>query len=310
MTEFAPPDYVKAAVFRMLATFLLTVMTLFVRMLGDRIPVGETVFVRAVFAMITVVILFSIHGQLRVALRTTRLGGHFIRSLIAIGGMFSIFSALARLPVVEVTAITFVAPLLTVMLAALLLRERVRLYRWGAVVAGLIGGLIILAPRLGLGEHLGSWSTTLGALLALSATFCIAAGTIQVRSLTATESTAAITFYVSSAIALAGLATLPLGWVWPDTTTWPLLLGAGIAGALGQICITESVRYGPASFVAPFDYLALIWAFILGFFILGEVPTVNVVAGAIIVALAGLFVLARERRLGLGRINATPPDVP
>jgi len=308
--EDVAPHYVKAAMFKTLSTLMLATMTLCVRMLGQGAPLGETVFARAMFTLFLVLIILRVQNRLPQALHTRRVGGHFVRSLIGILGMFALYAALGRLPVVEVTAITFVAPLMTVILAAFVLRERVRAYRWGAVLFGLAGGLYILAPRLGLGGHAASGEALIGALLAMTTMMCIAGGTIQVRFLTATETTGAITFYMAIAFTLAGLATLPFGWFWPDPAALALVLGAGLSGALGQIFLTEGLRHAPASFVAPFEYLTLIWAFILGYFVLGEVPTSNVLIGALIVALAGLFVIWRERRLGLRNRRETPPAVP
>lgn len=102
------------------------------------------------------------------------------------------------------------------------------------------------------------------------------------------------------------LVTAPFGWRWPDGFELALLVGIGISGGLGQMLFTESYRYAPASFLAPFDYTAMLWAFLLGFWMFGEVPTPYVVGGAVIVAGAGIFVILRERQLGLKRLRDTP----
>lgn len=297
------PNYLKAASFKIMATLMLSIMSLCVRMLGNGVPLGETVFVRSFFTLIMIVVMLTLQRQLGTALKTSRASGHVVRSMISIVGVFSLYAALVRLPIVEVTAITFIAPLATVILAALVLREHVWIYRWVAVLIGLIGGLFILVPRLGLGGAGGvtGWDTTIGILFALSSMFCIAAATIQIRSLTTTESTASITFYMALSMSVVGFATLPLGWVVPDWHQLTILVGVGLCGGLGQLFFTEGMRHAPASFIAPFEYLALVWAFILGYFVLNEVPTGNVLIGAVIVAMAGLFVIWRERRLGLRR---------
>ena len=108
-------------------------------------------------------------------------------------------------------------------------------------------------------------------------------------------------FYFSLSCALAGLATVPLAWAWP--TGWQLaaLIGAGLVGGTAHIVLTESYRYAPASMVGPFDYTTRVWAFVLGYWMFGEVPTVYVYIGAAIVAAAGLFVIWRDRQLGLRR---------
>jgi drug/metabolite transporter (DMT)-like permease len=299
------PNYIKAASLKIMATLMLSLMTLCVRMLGEAVPLGETVFVRSFFTLLMIVAMLALQRQLRTALKTKRAFGHVVRSTISIVGVFSLYGALVRLPIVEVTAITFIAPLATVILAALVLREHVWIYRWVAVLVGFSGGLFILVPRLGLfGAGVSAaagWDTTIGIGLALVSMFCIAAATIQIRSLTSTESTASITFYMALSMSVVGLATLPFGWITPSWHQLAILLGAGLSGSLGQLFFTEGMRHAPASFIAPFEYLALIWAFIFGYFVLNEVPTGNVMIGAVIVAMAGLFVIWRERRLGLRR---------
>ena len=127
---------------------------------------------------------------------------------------------------------------------------------------------------------------------------------IQTRRLTDTETTSSIVFYFSLICAVAGLATWPFGWV--ELRRWLLPLAAalvatGLVGGIAHILLTESYRYAPASLIAPFDYTTMIWAFVLGYVVFGEVPTIYVYIGAAIVAGAGLFVIWRERQLGLRR---------
>jgi drug/metabolite transporter (DMT)-like permease len=123
-------------------------------------------------------------------------------------------------------------------------------------------------------------------------------------------------FYFSLFCALAGLVTLPLSWLLPELAwrapTWPelaALVTVGLCGGLAHILLTESYRWAPASVVAPFDYTAMLWAFLLGYVFFSELPTVFVFIGAAIIAGAGLFVIWRERQLGLQRVRAAegPP---
>ena len=124
---------------------------------------------------------------------------------------------------------------------------------------------------------------------------------IQTRRLTDTETTSSIVFYFSLYCALAGLATLPFGWIWPNGMQLAVLIGAGVIGGLAHIVLTTSYRYAPASLVAPLDYTTMIWAFILGYWMFGEIPSIYVYVGAAIVAASGIFVIWRERQLGLRR---------
>jgi drug/metabolite transporter (DMT)-like permease len=221
------------------------------------------------------------------------------------------FAGLARLPLVDAIAIGFATPLVTVGMAAVILKERVRIYRWSAVIVGFGGVLVMLTPHLDLAR---SWGTapsvaTVGAICALCAVFANAGSVIQTRRLTDTETTPAIVFYFSLICALGGLLTLPFGWHVPNATQMAALATIGICGGLAHLLLTESFRFAPASLLAPFDYTAMLWAFVLGYVMFGEVPTVEVFIGAAIVTAAGLFVVWRERQLGLQRERAaeSPP---
>ncbi len=269
------------------------------------VPVGQTVFFRSAFAIVPVVLIYAWRGELMTAVRTSRPMGHAARGAISVVGMFLTFASLARLPLVDATAISFAAPLITVAFAAWFLGERVRIYRWSAVGVGFAGVIVMLWPYLNLtqfaAEGAAAQAATIGAILALGGAFTNAGSVIQTRRLTDTETTSSIVFYFSLTCALAGLATLPFGWIWP--TGWQLaaLIGAGLIGGLAHIVLTESYRFASASMVAPLDYTTMVWAFVLGYAMFGEVPTTHVYAGSAIVAGSGLFVIWRERQLGLRR---------
>jgi drug/metabolite transporter (DMT)-like permease len=222
-------------------------------------------------------------------------------------GMFLNFAALARLPLVDATAISFAAPLITVAFAAWFLGERVRIYRWSAVAVGFAGIIVMLWPYLNLAQYAAGGSATVaatvGVVCGLTAAFTNAGSVIQTRRLTDTETTSSIVFYFSLFCAVAGLATLPFGWIWPSWMELAVLIAAGLIGGLAHIVLTSSYRYAPASLVAPLDYTTMIWAFVFGYVLFGEVPTIYVFVGGAIVAASGIFVIWRERQLGLRRIR-------
>ena len=143
-------------------------------------------------------------------------------------------------------------------MSAVFLRERVRIYRWSAVVVGFVGVLVMLAPRLDVGRSAASTAGAIGALLGLMGAFFSAGSTVQTRSLTKSETTSSIVLYFSLMCALAGLCTAPFGWIDP---TWPelaALVVIGLFGGLAHILPTESYRHAPASLVAPFDYTSML----------------------------------------------------
>jgi drug/metabolite transporter (DMT)-like permease len=299
-------NILKAVLLKLTSALMFSIMAAFVRYVSDVTPVGEVVFCRSFFAIIPVMIIYAWRGELGAAFRTSRPFGHFGRGMISVAGMFFNFAALARLPIVDVTTITFASPLITVALAAIFLKERVRVYRWSAVGVGFIGVVVMLWPHLDMARYTtgATSAATLGALLALLSAFTNAGSVVQTRRLTDTETTSSIVLYFSLFCALGGLMTLPFGWIVPSLPQLGALVCLGVFGGLSHILLTESYRYAPASLVAPLDYTALFWAFILGYWFFGELPTGTVYAGSAIVAASGLFVIWRERQLGLERARA------
>jgi drug/metabolite transporter (DMT)-like permease len=291
-----------AILFKILSTACFAVMNAFARGLGETFPVGQVVFFRSFVGVLPVLVFYAWRRELWTALHTRRPMGHIARGLFGVAAMFCGFAALARLPIADVTAISFSTPLIIVALAGLLLGERVRIYRWSAVIIGLVGVLVMLGPHLSFGKlSVMGTAATLGAALAVLNAVLAAAAYVQIRRLTASETTSSIVLYFMLISSLAGLATLPLGWAWPDPSQLVGLVMMGVAGGIGQLFMTESYRYAPASLTAPFDYVSIIWAVLLGYFFFGEVPQASVWAGSTIVIAAGLFVIWRERQLSLER---------
>jgi len=311
-------NVLKAISLKVMSALLFAVMSALVRFLGETYPVGQIVFFRSAFAILPVVLIYAWRNELMAAVRTVRPLGHVGRGAISMCGMFCNFSALARLPIVDATALSFTAPLITVAMSALILKERVRIYRWSAVIVGFLGILVMLGPHFDLSVHTSSAVATAGIAFAIVGAFFNSGSVIQTRRLTQTETTSSIVFYFSLICALAGLATWPLAWLVPEwkldwlAPTWPelaALVTIGLCGGVAHLLLTESYRLAPASLVAPFDYTSIVWAFLLGYFFFNELPTIHVFIGAAIIAGAGLFVIWRERQLGLQRARAAegPP---
>lgn len=302
----------KAIGLKLISALLFAAMSALVRQLGDVAPVGQMVFFRSAFAILPVVLVYAIRGELATAVRTSRPLGQLGRGLLSVGGMFSNFSALTRLPLADATAISFASPLITVALAAIILKERVRIYRWSAVVIGFAGVIVMLIPHLDIGRYaaIGGAAAAAGSMFAVISAFCNAGTVIQTRRLTQSETTSSIVFYFSLVCAIAGALTLPFAWHSPTARELAALIALGILGGFAHILLTESYRYATASLVAPFDYTSMLWALLLGYWLFGELPDTLVYVGASIVAAAGLFVIWRERQLGLQRAREAegPPQ--
>jgi drug/metabolite transporter (DMT)-like permease len=285
-------------VLKLAATLVFTIMVVMIKIAAERVPAGELVFARSAFGTIPILVMLALRGELVSALRTRHPFGHVRRAFVGTASMFCWFASLGYLPIPDATAINYSGPLFGVIFAAVILGEKVRIYRWTAVLVGFVGVLIVLSEQVAFGEGL-TGERTLGGVLALLAALFAALAMITVRQLTATETTGAIVFYFSASAAVLSLASLPFGWVVPDATTALLLVGAGLVGGIGQVLLTEAYRHAEASVIAPFDYANMIWVVIAAYVVFGDVPTVTVLAGSAIVIASGVFVIWRERRLGI-----------
>lgn len=295
----------KAIGLKLISALLFAAMSALVRQLGDVAPVGQMVFFRSAFAILPVVVIYAIRGELASAVRTGRPFGQLGRGMLSVCGMFTNFSALTRLPLADATAISFASPLITVALAAVILKERVRIYRWSAVLIGFAGVIVMLVPHFDVSTYAGAGGAVaaVGSVYAITSAVCNAGTVIQTRRLTQSETTSSIVFYFSLVCAIAGALTLPFAWHSPTNSELAALISLGILGGLAHIFLTESYRYAAASVVAPFDYSSMLWALLLGYWMFGELPDTLVYLGASIVASAGLFVIWRERQLGLKRVR-------
>ncbi|MBU2980504.1 DMT family transporter [Lentibacter algarum] len=281
------------------------IMASLIKAASSHVPAGEAVFFRSVFALPVILGWLAVRGDLRTGLKVASPMGHFWRGFVGTAAMAMGFAGLGLLPLPEVTAIGYAAPLLTVILAAMFLGEQVRLFRLAAVALGMLGVLIVLGPRLSaFTNDTVEKTAALGALLVLMSALCAAIAQIYIRKLVAAEQTAAIVFYFSVTSTVLALLTLPFGWVVPTGQEALLLILAGLLGGMGQIFLTSAYRFAPASVVAPFDYASIIFAIMIGFVFFDEVPDLRTLAGAGLVILAGIIIIFREHQLGLERGRA------
>ena len=295
---------------KLASVFLFITMASLIKAVSAHVPPGQAVFFRSFFAMPVIVAWLAWRGDLATGFRVRSRLAHAWRGLIGTGAMACGFAALGLLPLPEVTAIGYAAPLLTVLFAALLLGERLRAFRLSAVGLGLVGVLIVLWPRLSV-EALGDVALA-GAVFALLSAALRALAHVQIRRMAVVEETSAIVFYFSLTATAFSLLTLPLGLVWPGTLgwVWPtpleagLLVAAGLIGGVAQILLTSAYRFADASLLAPFDYASMLFAIAIGYTVFAEVPTWPMLGGAGLVIAAGVLIVWRERRIGLARGRA------
>lgn len=276
---------------RLLAVFFISIMAACVKLANEEgVHVVESLFWRQLTGLPVVALWLYWQGAIR-DIHTHRPWGHVARMILGLSGMALNYSAMTMLPLAESTTIGFAIPIFSAVLAAIILREPTGLWRWSAVILGFIGVLIVVQPT-GAGHGIGS-------LIALAGAFITAAVTIQIRTLSRTETTGAIVFWFS----LSSL--IPLGVAMPyfvadhGGLAWIYIAGLSLSGALAQLCLTASLRFAPVSVVMPMDYSALLWGTIYGWLLFDQLPADSTWLGAPIVIGAGVIIAWREHRLKL-----------
>ena len=293
---------IRGILLKVLSVAVFVAMAALIKAARGEVPPGQAVFFRSAFAVPVILVWLIATRKLKQGLTTRNPMGHLWRAVVGTAAMGCGFAGLGLLPLPEVTAIGYAAPLLTVVFAAMFLGEEVRAFRIFAVVLGLVGVLVILSPRLSAlnGGEIGA-TEALGAIVVLTGAVFAALAQVFVRKLVRDETTSAIVFWFSVNAALLSLVTLPWGWVVPDAETAAMLVLAGVLGGFGQVFLTSSYRFADTSVIAPFEYVSMLLALIVGYVFFDEVPTLTVIFGAALVVAAGILIIWREHRLGLER---------
>jgi drug/metabolite transporter (DMT)-like permease len=225
-------------------------------------------------------------------LGTQRPGAQILRGLTGLVGMVLNFGAVILLPLAEATTFGFSAPIFAVLLSILLLREKVGVWRWSAVIAGFMG-IVLIAQPWGEPGHI----PLTGALVALGGAFMIALISIQIRDLSRTENSMSIVFWFSATSTLCLLPAMPFVATAHNTSDWLLLLAIGITGTLGQVGITTALKFGQVASVIVMDYSSIVWATLFGWLLFSTLPPASTWLGAPLIIAAGLIIAWRERTM-------------
>lgn len=290
----------KGALLRLVSMAAISLMLALVKLAQTRgVHILESVFYRQLAAIPVILLMLTRSGRWS-SLRTHRAFGHGLRMLLGISAMTLNFATMTLLPLAEATTIFFAVPILTTVLAAVILHEPTGRHRWSAVIIGFIGVLIVVQPGGGDLPMLGVIAGVFGAIMT-------AAVTIQVRQLGKTEATLTIVFWFSltSMLPLC-IAMLFVGQM-HDALTWCIILGIGLLGALGQFCLTGSLRLAPVAIVLPMDYSGLIWSALYGYWLFAELPATTTYLGAPVIIASGLYIVLREHRLAKRAAALRPP---
>jgi drug/metabolite transporter (DMT)-like permease len=200
--------------------------------------------------------------------------------------LLSIFTALRNLPLATVVSISFAAPIFTTIFSIFFLSERVGYFRWLAVFVGFVGIVIISEP--------GFSSLNIYYIFPVIFVLGMSYVAISIRQLSSTEPVWLISLYFSAAITLAGLFTIPYGWLMPALKDLIFLSSIGIFGGVANLWLSQSYKFSEVSLVTPLKYLALVFAIIFGYLIWDEIPTIKTLIGATLVIVSSIIIFRRE----------------
>lgn len=279
-----------------------------IKFLSGGYALHQVVLIRSVIGLLIIMAVIAPLTDGWAIARTKRLKMHMLRGLCVVFANMTFFLGLAAMPLADAVAIFFVSPLVITIFSVLFLAERVGPRRWAAIAVGFIGVLIMMRP--------GTEAFQVASLLPLGAAFCYAGIHIITRRIGGTESAATMAFYIQImfivvclAMGLAvgdgrfgdqsdpSLAFLLRAWDWPLLGDYPVFLIIGVGIAFGGYLISQAYRVTEASFVAPFEYLALPMSVVLGMLVFAEFPGFWDYIGMALILGAGLFTIWREARV-------------
>lgn len=270
-----------------LAAFGSSVMNAIIHGLGHSLHSFEIAFFRNLFGFCALLPLLARAGP--EALRTSRLPLHALRGLLNAVAMLSFFYALAITPLAEVAALSFTSPLFATLLAMLLLGERVGLRRGVGVVVGFAGALVIIRP--------GFETVGLGTILLLVSALAWSAALIDIKVLSRTETSLAITLYATLFLTPITLVCALPFWTWPELHQWLLLAVVGGLGSMVQMSVAQAFHEADASQVLPMDFTKLIWAALIGWVVFAQPLDFWVLLGGAIIFSSVTYIAWREARL-------------
>ena len=271
----------------MIAVGTFALMDSCLKLLSPHYSTLEIACLRGLATLPIVLVWISLTSGFRTLVHV-RMPLHLLRGVIGILTLTLFTYGVRKLPLADAYSIFFVAPLFITAFAAMILHERVDRRRWIAIGAGFAGVLIVLRPS-------GASAITLPGMAIIVTAVCYALSAITVRVLTRTDTTQAMVFWLMTFIAVgAGILALP-SWQPLRQDHWSIVAAMGVSGSVGQWAITEAFRQGEASFIAPFEYTALVWGVLLDRLIWNTTPAAITLAGASVIIASGIYLVRHER---------------
>lgn len=283
----SPTPVVLGILFMLTATVLLASMHAIARHLSSDIHPFVIVFFRNLFGLLAVVPLFIRHGSS--CLQTGHPKLHLIRVGVGLFAMLSWFYALAYVPITNATALSFSATIFATLSAWFFLGEKMRLRRWMAILAGLVGVMVVLQPGL---DGFNIYS-----LLVIASTVSWGISMTIVKKLSATDSSVSIVGWMSISLTVLSIWPALFFWQWPTPEQFLLLACIGALASAGHLCIVNALRRAETAIVTSVDFCRLIWTAIIGSIFFDELLDQWTLIGAIIIFGSGWYIVVRESKL-------------
>ncbi len=281
----ALPSNTVGALWILQAAFLFTIMSTLIKLVGSDLSVFQILLVRQ-FIMAVIVAPTIIRG-LPNSLATKRLDLQALRIVLATTAMLCGFTAIIELPLAEVTSLSFSKTFFLTIFAILFLSETVGIHRWGAMIVGFTGVLVMLRPE-------GSGLIDPYALLAIIGAACAGMVMVVLRILTKTDSPVTILTYQAVLVGLIMLGPAIYTWQSPSLEQWCYMVLIGVVSWAAQLSNIKAFRSGEATAIASLDYTRLLYATIIGIVVFNQWPGVETLIGAGIIISASLYTVRRE----------------
>ena len=277
---------------------LFSMQDAFVKWLATDYWLIQLLFIRSIVIVASSGLFIAFrHGQ--GGFKTSQPRDHLLRIVFNFFAFVSYYLAVTQMPLANATSIALTAPLFMTALSGPLLREPVGIKRYSILILGFIGALVVIQPT-------ANDLNLQGSIYALLGAFLFAMLAIQTRKMSKHESSELMVFYAALGFLPVTGTFMLFYWETPDPTSLALMLLLGVITLFGQYAIVQSVRYARVHVIAPFEYITVLWAILIGWFVFSEPPTLTMMSGASLIIAAGLGIIWYER---IDNMRSTPPPI-
>ena len=280
-------DNLLAIILKVFSVLSFVIMDVLIKKLSDNFPTNEIIFFRCIFGLIPVTFMMYWTNS---SIKTSKINLHIYRALIASLAMFAFFKSFHLLPLAEVSSISFASIMITTILAIYLLKEKVGIRRWIAILIGFVGILIILRP--------GTNLFNINMLLPLFGALALSIAIIIMKSVLKFDTPPTCSFYMHILVSVIMIITLFFSFSLPTFKDLLLLFFMGFMGGVAQILATNAYKLSDVSVLSPIDYSSILWAITFGIIFFSDYPDLYVICGSLVIVISTYYIIYRERKIG------------